>query len=121
MNEKTPTKPYAVIINHDGMGQADTALTHKLASAYLNVLDLQDDDDRLPQAICFYADGVKLTVKGSPVLEELRSLANKGVRLVVCTTCLNFFELFDDLAVGQAGGMKDIVEVQWAVEKVITL
>ena len=118
MTTNSAKAPFAVIFNHDGMGQADKALTHKLATAYLNLLDL---DDRLPEAICFYADGVKLTMKGSPVLEELASLADKGVRLIVCTTCLNFFDLFDDLAVGEAGGMKDIMDVQWAAEKVITL
>ncbi len=107
-----------VVINRDGMGRADTALSHKLAGAFLNVLDL---DDRLPRAICFYAEGVKLAVEGSPVLEELRSLEGKGVELVVCTTCLNFLSLFDDLAVGKAGGMKDIVGLQWAADKVITL
>ena len=108
----------AILINHNGMGQADTALTQKLASTFLNLLDL---DDKLPETICFYADGVKLAVKDSPVLEELRSLADKGVKLIVCTTCLNHFELLDDLAVGEAGGMKDIIEAQWAAEKVITL
>lgn len=114
----TDKSPYVIVFNHDGMGQADTALTHKLANSFLNLLDL---DDRLPEAICFYADGVKLAVKGSPVLEELESLADKGVRLIVCTTCLNFFELYDELAVGEAGGMTDIVQAQWAARKVITL
>ena len=118
MTDDSAQAPYVIVFNHNGMGQADTALTHKLATAFLNLLDL---DDRLPGTICFYADGVKLAVKGSPVLEELTSLANKGVRLIVCTTCLNYFDLFNDLAVGEAGGMKDIVEAQWAADKVITL
>jgi len=107
-----------VVVNNNGMGQAETALTHKLATAFLNMLDL---GDKLPTHICFYADGVKLAVEGSPVLEELQSLADKGVSLVVCTTCLNYFELMDSLAVGTAGGMKDIVEAQWVADKVITL
>jgi hypothetical protein len=37
------------------------------------------------------------------------------------TTCLNHFGIFDDLVVGSAGGMKDIVDVQDAAAKVITL
>ena len=110
--------PYAIVFNHNGMGQAEAGLTRKLASSFLNLLDL---DDRLPEAICFYADGVKLAVKDSPVLEELESLAGKGVRLIVCTTCLNYFDLYDELAVGEAGSMKDIIEVQWDAEKVITV
>ena len=107
-----------ILINNNGMGQADTALTHKLATTFLNMLDL---DDRLPGTICFYAEGVKLATAGSPVLEELQSLQDKGVNLIVCSTCLNFFELMDDLKVGTAGGMKDIVEAQWNADKVITI
>lgn len=107
-----------IIINNNGMGQADSTLTHKLAQAFLNMLDL---GEKLPTAICFYADGVKLTTDGSPVLEELQSLADKGVSLIVCTTCLNHFGIFDDLKVGSAGGMKEIVDAQWEAQKVITL
>jgi hypothetical protein len=107
-----------IVVNRDGMGQAEPALAHKLLKAYLNMLDL---DDRLPRTICFYAEGVKMTVPGSPVLEELESLAGKGVPLIVCTTCLNHFGVFDDLAVGTAGGMKDIVDAQDAAAKVVTL
>ena len=107
-----------IIINNNGMGQADTQLTHKLVKAFLNMLDL---GEKLPAAICFYADGVKLAVSGSPVLEELNSLADKGVSLIVCTTCLNHFQMLDDLQVGTAGGMKEIVDAQWEAEKVITL
>lgn len=107
-----------IVINNNGMGQAETALTHKLARTYLELLDL---DNRLPQAICFYAEGVKLAVKGSPVLEELESLAARGVDLIVCTTCLNHYDLLDDLAVGKAGSMKDIIGAQDVAEKVITL
>ncbi len=107
-----------IVINHDGMGQADPELTHKLVKTFLNMLDL---DDRLPRAVCFYAEGVKLAVAGSPVLEELESLAGKGVELIVCTTCLNHFGMLDELAVGTAGGMKEIVDAQDTAAKVITL
>jgi selenium metabolism protein YedF len=113
MNQST-----VIVINNNGMGQAETSLTRKLVRTYLELLDL---DNRLPRAICFYADGVKLTVKGSPVLEELESLAARGVDLIVCTTCLNHFDLLENLAVGQAGTMKDIIETQDVAEKVITL
>ncbi len=107
-----------VIINNDGMGQAAAELSHKLVRTWLNMLDL---DDRLPRTICLYAAGVKLACTGSPVIEELQSLAGKGVELIVCTTCLNHFGLFDELQAGAAGGMKEIVDAQWSAAKVITL
>ena len=37
-------------------------------------LGLIDDARMLPDAICFYADGVKLVCEGSPVLAELDAL-----------------------------------------------
>ena len=110
-----------VVFNHEGLGQAEPELTHKLAKAWLNMHDLDDRDGRLPRTICFYAEGVKLACAGSPVLEELASLAGKGVELIVCTTCLNHFGLLDELQVGTAGGMKEIVDAQHAAAKVITL
>jgi len=107
-----------VVINSNGMGQTDQALSHKLIRTWLNMLDL---DDRLPRTICFYAEGVKLACSGSPVLEELQSLAGKGVELIVCTTCLNHFGLSAELQAGTAGGMKEIVAAQWGAGKVLTL
>ncbi len=107
-----------IIIQNNGMGQADLVLAHKLINTYLNMLDL---GEHLPAAICFYAEGVRLVTGDSPVLAELRSLEAKGVQLLVCTTCLNHLEIFDDLQVGTACGMKEIVDAQWQADKVITL
>jgi intracellular sulfur oxidation DsrE/DsrF family protein len=107
-----------IVVNGDGMGQAETALTHKLMTGFLGVLET---GGHRPGAILFYAAGVKLTVAGSPVLEELTALSAEGVELLVCTTCLNHFGIYDDLAVGIAGGMKEIVDRQAAAAKVITL
>jgi hypothetical protein len=76
---------------------------------------------KTPAAICFYGEGVKLTLDDSPVLEELKSLEAKGADLLVCTTCLNFFAAIDRLAVGTAQGMKEIVDAQWGAAKVITI
>jgi hypothetical protein len=108
-----------IVINRNGMGHGDPALTRdKLAGAFLNMLDL---GDKLPTAICFYGEGVQLTLDDSPVLEELKSLESKGTTLIVCTTCLNFSEAIDRLAVGAAAGMKEIVDEQWGAQKVITI
>lgn len=108
-----------IVINRAGMGHGDAVLTRdKLAPAFLNMLDL---GGKLPAAICFYAEGVHLTLDDSPVLEELKSLESKGVDLIVCTTCLNFYEVLGRLAVGEAAGMKEIVDAQWGAGKVITI
>lgn len=111
-------KQPVLVIANQGLGHAPPELGLKLAKTYLGLLDA---DDRLPAAICLYGEGVKLALEGSPALDELRALAGKGVRVVVCTTCLNYFEALDRLQAGEAGTMKDIIELQWAAKKVITL
>jgi intracellular sulfur oxidation DsrE/DsrF family protein len=111
-----------VLVTNDGMGKtgtlAGTPLQHKLVQTYLSLLN---DNGLLPAVICFYTDGVKLVVEGSPVLEVLKSLESKGVHLVICSTCLSFFGLTDKVRVGVVGGMTDIVEAQWRADKVITI
>lgn len=108
----------AILVTRDGMGSAEPALQHKLVDTFLALVE---ENDKLPGAICFYTDGVKLVVEGSPILERLASLEAKGVHLVICKTCLDFYGLADKVKVGVVGGMGDIVAAQWTADKVITL
>jgi intracellular sulfur oxidation DsrE/DsrF family protein len=105
-------------ITNNGMGKSDQALQHKLVVKYLELIQM---NDKLPNAITFYTDGVKLVVEGSPVLEQLRALEGKGVRLIVCSTCLDHYGLSEKVRVGIVGGMTDIIEAQVKAEKVISL
>ena len=107
-----------ILITRNGMGEAVQELQHKLIGIYLKLLD---EHDVRPGAICFYTDGVKLVVEGSPVLDTLRSLEGKGVRLILCSTCLNYYDLLDKVKVGIVGGMGDILEAQRQAAKVITI
>ena len=114
------SKPYstAILITRNGMGHAKAELQQRLIKTYLTMLD---DNDMLPGIICFYTDGVKLVVEGSPVLYVLKSLEAKGVRLIICNTCLKYFDLTDKLRVGIVGGMHDIITAQWQARKVIAI
>lgn len=100
------------------MGDAEPALQQKLITIYFKLLD---ENNILPAAICFYADGVRLVVAGSPVIETLKSLEAKGVRLVLCSTCLNYYGLTNQVQAGIVGGMTDILEAQRRAAKVISL
>lgn len=111
-------KNTVILVNNNGMGKADEALQLTLFGKYIELL-MQNSE--LPAAICFYTEGVKLVCEGSPVLDGLRALESKGVRLIVCSTCLNYFKLNENVKVGIVGGMGDILEAQTKAEKVITL
>jgi sulfur relay (sulfurtransferase) complex TusBCD TusD component (DsrE family) len=102
-----------------GMGQTDdTNLKIALAKKFLTLIATIDP---LPAQVCFYTDGVKLCVNGSPVLDELRALAAKGVELILCSTCLDTFGLGDQVAVGIVGGMGDIIAAMTRADSVVTL
>jgi len=107
-----------VLITRQGMGQADPELQTVLMESYLRSLN---DSPQKPADICFYAEGVFLVIEGSPVLHLLKLLENKGVRLTVCTTCLNYYQIADIVAVGRKATMVDIVAAQMKAQKVITI
>ena len=118
MSIESPMANSVILITREGMGSADTGLQQKLLDTYLKLLL---ENESLPAAICFYTDGVKLVVEGSPLLERLSTIEQRGVRLIICSTCLNYFGLVDLVRVGIVGGMPDILEAQTKAAKVITL
>jgi len=115
---KNNSKSTAIVINSNGMSNAEAELSTLLLKNYLNLIS---DEELYPNAILIYGQGVKTVIEGSPFLEILEKLELKGVNLIVCKTCLNFYELTDKLRVGKIGTMADIIHYQWNVDKVITI
>ena len=112
-------KKIVFIFTSYGMGQTDDAnLKITLAKKFLALIAQHNP---LPAQICFYTDGVKLTVEGSPVLDELVALQEKGVELVVCSTCVDTFGLRDKVRAGVIGGMPDIITAITQADNAITL
>ena len=102
-----------------GMGHTNIhSLNIKLITKYFDIL-LQGNEH--PAAITFYTDGVQLVTEGSPILDQLSQLEAKGVRLIICSTCLDELRLADKVKVGIVGGMPDIIEAQIKASKVITI
>jgi len=112
-------KSIVVIFKNNGMGQTgEQPLQDKLTKTYLTLIQ---QNPNLPRAICFYTEGVKLACEGSPVLEELKALEARGVRLVLCQTCLDYFGLKDKVRAGIVGGMGDIITAMWQADSVLTI
>jgi len=97
----------ALVISSDRMGQGDDELGGILIRAFFHALT---EIDALPTTIVFYNAGVKLTVEGSPILDDLRTLDGRDVEILVCGTCLSYYEIKDRLAVGVVSNMYTILE-----------
>lgn len=99
---------YVVAIGSDRMGEGAEELGMKLIGSFIYSLTEQDV---LPDAILFYNGGVKLTVEGSSAIDDLKALADKGVEILSCGLCLNYYELTEKLAVGSVTNMYRILEL----------
>lgn len=97
--------PFVVVLSSDRMGEGSDELGGLLVRTFLHVLG---DQERKPDAMVFYNGGVRLAVKDSPALEDLKALAAAGVEMLVCGTCTNYFNLTADVAVGTISNMYDI-------------
>src|SRR5699024_10976177 len=64
----------------------------------------------LPDSIIFFNSGVFLSIKDSPVLEDLKRMEEQGVEILSCGACLNFYEKTEELAVGEVSNMYTIYE-----------
>ena len=113
------SKKTVFVFSSFGMGVTqDANLKITLAKKFLTLIA---NADPLPAQIRFYTDGVRLTIEGAPVLDELEALAAKGVELVICSTCVDTFGLRDKVRVGVAGGMPDIITAMTQGDNVVTL
>jgi len=110
-----------LLVTREGLGHVgatDTQFGLEMFDRFLHALESQPVK---PHAICFYTDGVKLVCDGSPALLGLKILQGQGVRLVACRTCLEHFGLSAKVAVGEVGGMNDIVALLTEADSVVTV
>jgi len=71
--------------------------------------------------LVFVNNGVKLTIDGSEVLDDLKDFENKGLKILVCGTCLTHFGLLEAKKVGETTNMLDIVTAMQLADKVISI
>jgi len=99
--------PFVAVLSDNHMGRGDDVLGDILIRGFVHTL-LQLSPP--PDTIILYNAGVKLAMRDSAVLEDLQQLAQSGVDILVCGTCVNYFGLGDAIAAGHISNMYDIVE-----------
>lgn len=107
-----------VAIGQNQMGHGSEELGKILIKGFIFSLSQLDVP---PKAIVFFNSGVKLTLKDSNTLDDLKALEAKGCKIRVCGTCTNFFECKDDVAVGEIVNMYDIVDTMSGAQSVINI
>ena len=97
--------PAICVIASSAMGCGNDELGEMLMKAFIHTVA---ELTRLPNVMIFYNTGVKLASLDSAALDDLRALEEKGVKLLLCGTCVNFFSLSGKTGVGTISNMYDI-------------
>jgi selenium metabolism protein YedF len=108
--------PFVVVLSNNHMGRGDDVLGDVLIRSFIHTL-LQLNPP--PDTIICYNAGVKLAAKDSAVLDDLQQLRQAGVDILVCGTCVNYFALGEQIAVGHVSNMYDIAETMAGASRLL--
>ncbi|MHB8780427.1 MAG: sulfurtransferase-like selenium metabolism protein YedF [Candidatus Geothermincolia bacterium] len=106
------------LLGTDAIGKGDETLGKTLMKAFLNTLAEMDDP---PGTLLLMNAGVKLALEGADTLPALSNLVCLGTKVLVCGTCLDFFGVKDELAVGAVSNMYEIASVMMRAANTVTL
>ena len=114
--DSTKLSDYVLTVKRNRMGDGAEELGEILIKACINTLP---DIDLKPKKIIFLNSGIFLALKDSPVIESLRKIENMGVTILVCGTCLYYYNKKGELGVGIVSNMYDILDSMTKASKVI--
>jgi selenium metabolism protein YedF len=114
--DRVETGDYLVCFQKNIQGEGSDELGTRLIQLFINTLP---DIDRKPRTMVFLNSCIYLALLGSPVLEPLKKLEQEGVKILVCGTCLEFFQKKDELAVGMISNMYEIMDLMSRAPKVL--
>ena len=94
-----------VVIDTDAMGVGETELGKKLLKSFLT---LMCGGHQKPRTVVLYQRGVTLACEGSEMIDMLQHLQKDGVEILLCSTCLEYYQLKDKVQVGTVSNMGTI-------------
>jgi selenium metabolism protein YedF len=105
-----------VLIGSTELGTGDAELGRTLMRMFVFTLK---EVEPPPSAILFVNSGVRLTTEGSPLLDDIRELADRGVEVLSCGTCLDYYGLKEKLQVGKVTNMFQIVTLLSTADRLV--
>ncbi len=99
---------YVVAVRSREMGEGDSELGGLLVRGYFNALKNMES---IPTHILMYNSGIFHSLKGTDVAESLARLEDLGVSVIVCGTCVDFYQVKEKVAVGRISNMYQIATI----------
>ncbi len=102
----------------DQVGRGDETLGKLLVKGLLyTVSELQ----RPPKTLVFMNSGVRLAAEREETIALLKTIQAKGVEILVCGTCLDYYHLKEKLGAGRVSNLYEITERFLASADVVTV
>ena len=109
---------WSIFVGKEIIGSGSEELGKSLMKMYFYTIS---ESSELPKSILFMNDGVKLPTLNEQVIEHLKDLEAKGVEILVCGACLNFYGLEESVKVGTISNMYAITQAMQESYKVVTV
>ncbi|MDI6784550.1 MAG: hypothetical protein QME64_10705 [bacterium] len=94
-----------VLLSSTGLGSSDQTLGELIMANFLRLLP--DQPNRPTKLICWNT-AVKLLTTDSQVLNPLQKIHDAGIEILACRTCIEFFGIEAQIAVGKISTMQII-------------
>lgn len=105
-------------VKSEVIGRGSDELGQILVKSLFNTLS---ESFEIPEKVIFVNSGVKLACQGSDILESLKSLEKRGVEILSCGTCLNYYGLTEKIRAGRISNAFEILTTLLNAEKIIDL
>ena len=97
-----------IFISSDKMGSGNDELGEVLMKGFIYTLT---EAKPYPKYIVFVNAGIKLTTENESTVENLKILEEGGTQILSCGTCLDYYNLKENLNVGSVTNMYTIVDI----------
>jgi selenium metabolism protein YedF len=101
-------KNKVILVSSDKLGEGDAQLGESVLETFFTILKQREE---LPHAVFCMNRGVFTLTDESFVSVHLKELADKGVSIFACKTCVDHYELEDKLSVGTISSMAHFIEL----------
>lgn len=107
-----------LMIKNEFLGDGNDELGKVLMKGFLYTVT---ETKPYPQKVVLLNSAVKLSTVNEETVAHLKKLEEAGTKVYSCGTCLNYYDLADQLKVGVVGNMYDVVESLNSTENRIIL
>lgn len=100
--------PLFIVVSSDKLGEGEKDLGELLMGNFLKSVA---SESQLPTAVFLVNRGVFLATASSAAADFLSHLQEQEVSILLCQTCVEYYDIGKEVAVGEISGMSKLAEM----------